>query len=70
MPSKPAVPPATRDLKTAMSDTLSGPMLMARDIPLGLVRALRHGQAEVWPGAWRADHVRVVEAATASKAAA
>ena len=46
-----------------------GPMLIARDIPVGLVRELRHGKAEVWPGAWRADHVRVVEAPTTTKAA-
>lgn len=47
-----------------------GPMLIARDIPIGLIRDLRHGKAEVWPGAWRAEHVRVVDAAaTAAKAA-
>jgi predicted amidohydrolase len=40
-----------------------GPMMLARDIPIGLMRQLRHGKAEVWPGAWRADHVRIVEAA-------
>ncbi|MHA1600921.1 MAG: nitrilase-related carbon-nitrogen hydrolase [Alphaproteobacteria bacterium] len=45
-----------------------GPMLVARDIPVGALRALRHGKAEVWPGAWRADHVRVVEAPATSKA--
>ncbi len=47
----------------------AGPMLVARDIPVGLVRQMRHGQAEVWPGAWRADHVRLIEAPTATKAA-
>jgi len=48
-----------------------GPVLVARDIPVGLVRELRHGKAEVWPGAWRADHVRIVDGApsTAAKAA-
>ena len=40
-----------------------GPVLLARDIPIGLMRQLRHGKAEVWPGAWRADHVRIVDAA-------
>ncbi len=46
-----------------------GPMLVARDIPVGQVRELRCGKAEVWPGAWRADHVRVIEASPATKAA-
>lgn len=40
-----------------------GPMLLARDIPIGLLRQMRHGKAEVWPGAWRADHVRLIETA-------
>jgi predicted amidohydrolase len=37
-----------------------GPLLLARDLPLGTIRALRHGGAEVWPGAWSAAHVRLV----------
>lgn len=37
-----------------------GPLVLARDLPLGTVRALRHGGAEVWPGAWPAAHVRIV----------
>ena len=41
----------------------AGPMLIASDLPIGLVRALRHGQAEVWPGAWQADAVIVREEA-------
>lgn len=36
-----------------------GPILLAKDLPLAAIRASRHGQAEVWPGAWRADHVDV-----------
>jgi len=28
-------------------------------VPLGQLRALKQGQAEVWPGAWSADHVTV-----------
>jgi len=47
-----------------------GPVLLARDIPVGLMRQLRHGQAEVWPGAWRADHVRIVETAAPTAKAA
>ena len=45
------------------SDTAEGPgpMLIARDLPLAEVRALRAGRAEVWPGAWSAAHVTVEE---------
>ncbi|MFO1070968.1 MAG: nitrilase-related carbon-nitrogen hydrolase [Geminicoccaceae bacterium] len=38
-----------------------GPLVLARDLPLGTVRALRHGDAEVWPGAWSADRIRISE---------
>lgn len=38
-----------------------GPLLIVRDIPIAEIRALRAGQAEVWPGAWTAGHVTVVE---------
>lgn len=38
-----------------------GPLVLARDLPIATIRALRHGGAEVWPGAWPAAHVRVVE---------
>lgn len=34
-----------------------GPLLIARDLPLGEIRRLRAGAAEVWPGAWDAGHV-------------
>jgi predicted amidohydrolase len=34
-----------------------GPMLIARDVPLAEIRRLREGAAEVWPGAWSAEHV-------------
>lgn len=37
-----------------------GPLVVARDVPVGLVRRLRHdGLTEAWPGPWEADHVRV-----------
>ncbi|TCT09879.1 putative amidohydrolase [Tepidamorphus gemmatus] len=36
-----------------------GPFLIARDLPIGLIRRKRAGAAEVWPGAWSAAHVRV-----------
>ena len=38
-----------------------GPMLVASDLPVGIIRELRRGRAEVWPGAWSADHVIVRE---------
>lgn len=35
-----------------------GPLLIARDVPVGLVRELRKGgDSEVWPGSWSAEHV-------------
>lgn len=39
-----------------------GPLLIVRGIPIAEIRALRDGKAEVWPGAWKADHVRIREA--------
>lgn len=38
-----------------------GPLLIARDIPFADIRRLRAAEAEVWPGAWRADHITVIE---------
>lgn len=51
---------AVERLGIAESDD-SGPLVIARDLPLGTVRALRRGGAEVWPGPWPAHHVRLVE---------
>ncbi len=35
-----------------------GPLLIARDVPVGLIRELRKGgDAEVWPGSWSAEHI-------------
>lgn len=39
----------------------SGPCLVSR-IPLGTLRHLRTGAAEVWPGAWTAGDLRIVTA--------
>lgn len=39
-----------------------GPLLLARDVPLGEIRRLRAGAAEVWPGAWRGDRISILEA--------
>ena len=41
-----------------------GPLLIARDIPIAELRLLRSAGAEVWPGAWRADHITIREEAT------
>ena len=41
--------------------TGAGPMLVARNIPLGRIREFRAKGAEVWPGAWDASHVRFTE---------
>jgi predicted amidohydrolase len=38
-----------------------GPLLIARDIPFAEIRRLRDAGAEVWPGAWRADHIELIE---------
>jgi len=42
-------------------DAGEGPMLTARHLPIDSVRRLRHGEAYVWPGAWRADRVGIEE---------
>lgn len=34
-----------------------GPLLVARDIPVGALRRMRSGEAAVWPGPWSANHV-------------
>jgi predicted amidohydrolase len=39
----------------------AGPLLV-RDLPLDDIRMMRRGQAEVWPGAWNADHIAIGEA--------
>ncbi len=36
-----------------------GPMLMSRDIPLAQIRAIRHGNPEVWPGPWSAKDIEI-----------
>jgi predicted amidohydrolase len=36
-----------------------GPMLIAHDLPVAALRALRRGKAEVWPGAWSAEHLTI-----------
>lgn len=37
------------------------PLLLARDLPVGHCREMRHGaaEAEVWPGAWPAGHLMI-----------
>ena len=36
-----------------------GPVLIARDVPVGPCRRLRRDGAEAWPGPWDAGHVRL-----------
>lgn len=45
------------------SYTAEGPgPLLVQDIPLDDIRQMRQGQAEVWPGAWRAEGIKIVRA--------
>jgi hypothetical protein len=39
----------------------TGRTLYSRDIPVGKIRALRHGRPEAWPGPWDAAHVKIVK---------
>jgi predicted amidohydrolase len=43
-------------------DGADGPVLLARDVPVGKIRQLRAGDAEVWPGNWSAKQVEIVSA--------
>jgi predicted amidohydrolase len=36
-----------------------GELLIVRSLPLDLIREMRHGAAEVWPGRWSAQHVQI-----------
>lgn len=47
------------DLPVSPGSTQPGELLIARDIPLGKIRAIRHGKPEVWPGPWSAEQVKV-----------
>ena len=40
------------------------PLLVASDLPVGFCRRMRRGaaEAEVWPGAWNADHITITDA--------
>ncbi len=39
----------------------AGEWLLAKDIPVGAIRTIRHGdkKAEAWPGPWDASHVKI-----------
>ena len=39
----------------------SGPLLLARDLPVGRIRAIRAAGAEAWPGPWSATHLSIEE---------
>lgn len=43
------------------------PLLRISELPVGRCREIRHGaaEAEVWPGAWTADHIQLVSPAPA-----
>jgi predicted amidohydrolase len=45
--------------------TGASPVLYAHHVPLGACRRIRHGaaEAEVWPGAWSAEHITIVDPA-------
>jgi hypothetical protein len=36
-----------------------GALLIVRNLPVDEIRSLRSGGAEVWPGCWTAEHLRV-----------
>lgn len=37
----------------------AGEMLISRDIPVGLIRGVRQGKPEAWPGPFDADHIEI-----------
>ncbi|MBM3534641.1 MAG: nitrilase [Alphaproteobacteria bacterium] len=46
-----------------MAETVGdGPLLIARNVPVGACRKLRRTGAEAWPGPWSADHVEIEHA--------
>jgi predicted amidohydrolase len=45
------------------TDDGDGPMLIAKDVPVGMIRTIRDsGRVEVWPGAWDGDGVSIAGA--------
>ncbi len=48
-------------MEPGWDDGKAGPLLLARDVPIGTIRKLRSGEAEVWPGGWSAANVKVIE---------
>jgi hypothetical protein len=46
-------------LPAHVRSTGAGKMLVTRDIPVGEIRAARHGRPEVWPGPWDAKHINI-----------
>jgi len=51
------------EIPVSSGKDLPGEMLISRNVPLGKIRAIRHGKPEVWPGPWNADGVKITEAA-------
>lgn len=50
-------------VSTPPVDRAQGPgaLTLAPDLPIDAVRSLRRAGAEVWPGAWAADHVSITD---------
>lgn len=48
------------DLSVSSGTDQPGEMLISRDVPLGAIRAIRHGKPEVWPGPWSADGIQIL----------
>jgi predicted amidohydrolase len=49
------------ELPPAAQTAGSGPLLVARDLPLGQIRAIRQAGGEAWPGRWCAAHLAIEE---------
>ncbi len=47
------------DLPVHASAEGAGELLISRDIPIGLIRGVRHGKPEAWPGPFNADHIEI-----------
>lgn len=60
IPCEPSLGSTGRVVETGPLETTEGhgPLVVAT-LPLGEIRRLREGGAEVWRGAWRADEIRI-----------
>jgi len=62
LPCEPALGVTGRLLETPPTDGLDGtePFDIV-DLPVGVIREIRAAGGEVWPGAWSAEHIAIVE---------